>query len=160
MSGRTRFAAVVMGAALVLGGMAGPASANHDRTPETNAQRCDTWYRGGHGGGAGTSHDHSAPNDEVSAGGITVHAHSGHYVVRGPGAYLEVVGGSYYSTGSPQPGLGAGNQGGYVQGEVDPGAPIPADADFHFNFFADGKHGECVSVANNKAGNEGDDPYH
>jgi len=138
------------------------AGAHEDPNPDGNnnsATRCDTWYRETHESGSGSNkhsedHTNEFDNGEV-APGVYVHNHTGHYVVRGDGFYIEVVGGGGYSRD--------GNQGGYVQGEVDPveGAP---DADFHFDSFAgarspttDDAH-VCLSVADTKVGDEGEQP--
>jgi hypothetical protein len=155
--------------AVALSGAA--ASAHDDSSPDGAAQRCDTWYRAGHQKGTPAhSEDHSAPDYDygdvgyipqnqagVPAGtetGVYVHSHTGHYVVRHDAFYVEVVGGGGYNRG--------GNQGGYVQSEVDPGSGAP-DADAHADVFAGtagAMHAEdaCVSVADNKVGNQGTQP--
>jgi hypothetical protein len=147
----SRLTVLALGAGLAIG-FAGPASANNtfdDGTGENNAQRCDTWYRDGHGTGNG--YNHTSGNDQ-DAGPVTLHNHYGHYVLRSDTFAIEAVGGGYYADpAQPNDSL---EQGGYVQGEVDPslGGPVPADGDFHVNFFANGKAGACVAPANTKVG--------
>ena len=150
------------------------AGAHGDHNPDGNNnsdRRCDTYYRTTHESGstANTKHseDHEEPefddapvlpgtpppNEVLGLAGMYLHRHTGHYVVRGDAFYVEVVGGGGYSRN--------GAQGGYVQGEVDAAEGAP-DADFHTNTFADpdGTHYEaaCVSVADNKVGDEGEQP--
>lgn len=154
--------APIVGVVIVValaGSFAGAHEDYNDDGPNDSETRCDTWYRTDHEAGdpgEETSHEHE---DEFDNGevvpGVYVHNHTGHYGVRGDGFYVEVVGGGGYSNGE-------GNQGGYVQGEVDlmEGAP---DADFHTSTFSgtDGSMHEenlCLSVADNKIGDEGEQP--
>lgn len=124
---------------------AGAAPNQHkDDTAETNAQRCDTWARDvdDHGlndhdaDNDGASYDHTDGSDIEDVPGVEVHSHSGHHVARHESGYVEVVGGQSYHGPYPH-----GNQGGYVQGEVDPADAdndpdeSGPDADFHANFF-------------------------
>lgn len=141
-------AAVAIGTMAVLTAVALPANAHKDPTKDAKGADCDTWGRKGHEPKKKkpkpSSHHHegSADTDLVIA---KFHNHGGHYVLRRDEGYVEIVGGQGYSEG--------GNQGGYVQGEVDPGgAP---DVDFHFASFAGqtapyGAGRACVSVADNK----------
>ncbi len=117
----------------------------------------------------GHSEDHVDSNDEGDVGrrlqkegvpvgadsGVYVHSHTGHYVVRHDAFYVEVIGGGGYNRG--------GNQGGVVQGEVDPGSGAP-DADFNVGTFA-GTNGDmhsehvCVAAAGqDQIGSEGEQP--
>lgn len=118
--------------------------------------RCDTYYRDGHYGSSSTpkgsrhSEDHSSEFDD-EAGPVTVHNHTGHYVVRSDAFYVEVVGGGGYNRDD--------NQGGFVQGEVDPVAGGP-DVDFHSGAYAGtsgDRHSEnaCISAADQKIGESG-----
>lgn len=105
-------AAALAGIALVAAAPA--AMADHNKY---NPNACDTSdHRGGHDAPAG-------PADVVVplANGYEVWAPGGHYVVRGPDGYVEVVGGQGFNVN--------GNQGGYVQGGA-------AGATFHANVFA------------------------
>lgn len=118
---KLRTAAGVGVALLLLGAPA--ALAHQDDTPDNKDTRCDkSTARGGHDGEA-------QPGDLLIKlpNGYEIWAPGGHYVVRGPEAYVEVVGGQSYNRN--------GNQGGYVQGEVDRTGPGP-DVDFHVNVFA------------------------
>jgi hypothetical protein len=142
-----RLVALFAVAAIALSG--GGAFAHKDKNPETNAQRCDRWYRDGtgtddtpyddnHNGqtwddGPATSANDPANTQIVNEGG--------HYVVRNDHGYVEVVGGQDYRRplGNPE-----GARGGYVQGEIDPVNPtspntalVPGgDADFHVSTFS------------------------
>lgn len=175
-----RMLSMAVVAAIGLSGVA--ASAHDDPSPDgnrgagasdNNVKRCDTYYRSGHESGSGDnkhSEDHTAPdydygdvgripeNNGVPAGadtGVYVHSHTGHYVVRHDAAYVEVIGGGGYNRG--------GNQGGVVQGEVDPGSGAP-DADFNVGTFA-GTNGDmhdehaCIAAAGqDQVGDEGEQP--
>lgn len=165
----------------IVGMMTASAGAHDDPSNDGNnnsPKRCDTWYREAHARDAqgdadkipkddptgsdnprfdpntGHSEDHEHGFDQGETGPLYVHNHTGHYVVRSDAFYIEVVGGGGYSRD--------GNNGGYVQGEVDPGSGAP-DADFHGNFFG-GTNGDmhsegaCVSVADNKVGDQGEQP--
>ena len=155
----------------IVGLVGASAGAHGDHSADGNndsGKRCDTWYREGHAKDAanrkdnnanfdestGHSEDHENEFDQGETGPVYVHNHTGHYVVRHDAFYVEVVGGGGYSRD--------GNNGGYVQGEVDPGSGAP-DADFHGNFFG-GTNGDmhseggCVSVADTKVGDEGEQP--
>lgn len=141
------------------------AGAHADHSADAKEDRCDTWYREGHETGTGNNksshhHEDEFDNGEVVPGsGVYVHNHTGHYVIRGEGFYVEVIGGGGFNRN--------GNQGGAFQGEVDPGNGAP-DVDFHGNTFAganspDGlpAHAEgtgCISVMDNKIGDEGELP--
>lgn len=127
----TRKMALAAVAAIMALAVAQGASAHRDPTPDQN--RCDTWSRPGHTTGPGTSHDHTNPSSDQNLGAAYVHNHGGHYVVRGDTFYVEVVGGQGYHGPSPTGQMNPG-QGGYVQGEIDPGSGAP-DADFHANAF-------------------------
>jgi hypothetical protein len=128
--------AAAAGAALLVG--APVALAHNDSTADSGA--CDTSnVRGGHHGTPGSA-DVLVP----LGGGYEVWAPGGHYVARGPGGYVEVIGGQGYAPW--------GDQGGFVQGEVDPGAGV--DADFHAGTYA-GQNNvaegfACVNVANQR----------
>lgn len=138
-------------AALIL--FASPAALAHDdQAPDDPANACDTWSRPGHGD---PSHEHTSTND-TDAGGpeaIWVHNHGGHYVLRGRHGYVEVIGGQGYNRG--------GDQGGAVQGEIDPGVG-GVDGDLHVHLFAGTNNppeaGICVSVADRKIGDQGSQP--
>lgn len=121
-------------------------------------RRCDTWYREGHETGTGQnkhSEDHTEPEfDQGEVGPLYIHNHTGHYVIRSEAFYIEVVGGDGYARD--------GNNGGYVQFEVDAAEGAP-DVDGHADFFGGtngGMHAEnvCLSVADNKVGDEGEQP--
>lgn len=96
-------------------------------------KRCDNWYRDGHEAPAGSRDDHHhTSTSDVKPGdpaNTSVHGQSGHYVVRNNYGYVEVVGGQSYKGPNPQ-GKSFPGQGGFVQGEVDPGSGAP-DADFN-----------------------------
>lgn len=145
MSSR-RLMAMIAVAAIAFSG--GSAFAHRDKNTESNAQRCDTWYRDGtapddtpyddnHNGatwdnGPATSVGDPAQTQVVNEGG--------HYVVRNDHGYVEVVGGQDYRRPLGDPN---GARGGYVQGEIDPVNPtnpnqalVPGgDADFHASTF-------------------------
>ncbi|HVL32375.1 MAG TPA: hypothetical protein VM600_02215 [Actinomycetota bacterium] len=131
MPTRVFLALILTLAALV----AAPAAAHDDQSPD--AQRCDTWYRQGHTATPTSKDDHHhASSSDIALNdpaGTVIHAHSGHYVLRNRYGYVTVVGGGSYRgpgpDGSPFPG-----QGGFVQGEVDPGSGLP-DADFNVAAF-------------------------
>lgn len=140
---------------------AGSAVAHDDPNGDGNRYseyRCDTYYRDTHESGATRATRHSEDDtsefdagDPTGTGAAYVHNEPGHYVVRGNGYYVEVVGGGGYNRD--------GNQGGWVQGEVDPVSGLP-DADFHVGSYAGtsgGNHSEnaCVSALNAKVGESG-----
>jgi hypothetical protein len=117
----------------LLAGLASPSAfAHEDYNADGNrysTTRCDTYYRDGHYTGSTKanrqSEEHESEFDEgdvTGTGAVYVHNHTGHYVVRGDAFYVEVIGGG----GNNRDGM----QGGYAQGEVDPGEGMP-DADFH-----------------------------
>lgn len=151
-----------LAALAVLSTLAMPSAfAHEDHNADGNrysTTRCDTYYRDGHytgsSKGARHSEDHASEFDEgdvTGTGAAYVHNHGGHYIVRGDGFYVEVIGGGGYNRD--------GLQGGFVQGEVDPvdGAP---DVDFHGGAYAGTTgtlHSEnaCVSAADNKVGESG-----
>lgn len=131
------------GAALLLVGSAPLALAHDDPSADPGSganKRCDSSnVRGGHEGTA-------KPTDVVVplAGGYEIWAPGGHYVLRGPDAYVEVVGGQGYAPW--------GDQGGFVQGEVDNGGPV--DVDFHAGTYAGQENVAeafaCVNVADTR----------
>lgn len=121
--------------ALALG--AAPFALAHDDESK-DTQRCDTWSRPTHTPDEETpdSHHHTSGSDVVPPGepaGTRGHGHSGHYYVRNDYGYVEVVGGQAYRGPDPD-GNDFPGQGGYVQGEVDPGSGAP-DGDFNLAFF-------------------------
>ena len=133
MKHRILAAAAVTAIALSAGG----AFAHEDHNADP--QRCDRWWRSGHGTGQNNgnypSHEHGSSSD-VAAGdpaNSTFHGQSGHYVVRNDYGYVEVVGGQSYRGPDPQ-GNSFPGQGGYVQGEIDPAEGAP-DVDFFAAFF-------------------------
>lgn len=120
-----------------------PASA-HDPTPDVAP--CDTTIRPGYQHGW----DSTGPNDVDARPAAYVRNGTGQYIVRNEYFYVETVGGGGYTyPGAPDNGpLGmGGNQGGYIQFEVDPGPPIPVDADGHVGFYATGHWELCFNVA-------------
>lgn len=143
--------------------LAGPSAFAHedynDDGDRYSARRCDTYYRDGHHGSSSTPRGARHSEDDTSefdngdptgTGAVYVHNETGHYVVRGDGFYVEVIGGSYTRDGLA---------GGFVQGEVDPVEGGP-DADFHVGSYAGATepiHSEnaCVSAADNKVGESG-----
>lgn len=146
---------LVLTAALALGAQGG-ALAHHD-DDSSDGSRCDSWYRAGHEAESEPTtkdtHDHAG--NQTNVGPAQIHNHGGHYVVRSDQGYVEIVGGQGYDNND-------GNQGGYVQGEVDPDGSGP-DADFHFSSFA-GENPDfaeahaCATVANIKVGDQGSPP--
>lgn len=146
-----RTAAVALGVGLIFGAVA----------PAAGAADCATWYREGHDPDHnGHSSDHSSPEADRDLGPVYFHNHSGHYVVRGNGFYVEIIGGGYYDGN----GVAYTNQGGAVQAGVTPNQllPVPVDGDINanVNLFASGKAGACVSALGNKIGEQGRDPQH
>lgn len=127
----TRKLALAALAAIMALTVAQGASAHRDPTPDLN--RCDTWSRPGHTTAPGTSHEDRDTSSDVNGGAVYLHQHGGHYALRGEAFYVEVVGGQGYRGPSPSGQMNPG-QGGYVQGEVDPGMGVP-DADFHTAVF-------------------------
>lgn len=122
-----------------------PAQAHKEHAGKETS-RCDSWYRSGHFTDANAdgkpdepyngSHHHTSGsdiNDLRPVANTEIHGQSGHYVVRNDYGYLEVVGGQSYKGPNPQGKFFPG-QGGYVQGEIDPGSSAP-DADFNAAFF-------------------------
>ena len=157
------------------------ASAGAMAHPDPNAdpQRCDRWWRPGHGTGTGNnnypSHEHQSSSDVVvgDPAGTRIHGQSGHYVVRNQYGYVEVVGGQSYRGPDPQ-GNSFPGQGGYVQGEVDvaEGAPdvdffaatfgpddgqIPPDDPVQWAVF-DGYTKGCVNVAGQQVEQQSREP--
>lgn len=125
-----RIALAAVAAAIALSGAQG-AIAHRDPSPDPG-NRCDTWWRNGHG--TGSSHEHTGSADISAPGVATFHNHGGHYVLRNDYGYVEVVGGQGYRGPSPTGQMNPG-QGGFVQGEIDAGSGTP-DVDFHTNTFA------------------------
>lgn len=137
----------------------------HGDGTNDSLKRCDTYYRPGHAdtkypNGSSIpenqrrSDHHTDEFDTGQVGPLYIHSHTGHYGVRHNDFYIEVVGGSGFNRD--------GNQGGWVQGEVDR-SEVPADVDFHANAFAGTEgamHSEaaCLSVADNRVGNPGTRP--
>lgn len=130
--------------AAVLGAV--PTAYAHKEHAGKEIGRCDSWYRSGHftdGNNDGKpdenyngSHHHTSGsdiNDLRPVANTEIHGQSGHYVVRNDYGYVEVVGGQSYKGPNPSGKFFPG-QGGYVQGEVDPGNGAP-DADFGAFFF-------------------------
>lgn len=145
-----------------------PAGAHTDPRDDGNndsTRRCDTYYRPDHSpdkkpngqnipDNQRRSDHHTSEFDQGQTGPVYIHNHQGHYVVRHDDFYIEVVGGGGYNRD--------GNQGGWVQGEVDR-SEVPVDVDFHVNAFAGtqgGMHSEaaCVSVADQRYGDPGQRP--
>lgn len=137
MKGIRLLVAAGLAAALVAGSAPAHQDPNSDPDTGTN-RRCDTWYRPNHGTGdaednAGydenTGQDNPGSHHDTAGSDIgPVHSQQGHHLVRDQAGYVEVVGGQGYDGPDNQ------GQGGYVQGELDPGSGAP-DVDFHFNFF-------------------------
>lgn len=155
---RRFLAAVAVFAIAALPSFAGAHEDYNADGDNNSATRCDTWYRDDHQTGPVQnqhSEDHSDPEfDQGEVGPLYIHSHTGHYVVRHDAFYVEIVGGGGYSRD--------GNNGGYVQTEVDAAEGAP-DVDGHFDLFAGGNggmHAEnvCLSVADNKVGDEGEQP--
>lgn len=148
-------------AAFAIAALPGFAGAHDDPNPDggnNSPTRCDTWYRTDHESGPANnkhSEDHTSEFDQGQTGPVYIHNHTGHYVVRGEGFYIEVVGGGGYANED-------GNQGGWVQAEFDVAEGVP-DVDLHAATYA-GTNGPmheekaCISVANTKIGDQGDQP--
>lgn len=159
---------IILGTLLPAALLTTPALAHTDPRNDgfnDSTRRCDTYYRPGHApttGPNGTaipenqrrSDHHTSEFDQGQIGPAYIHNHPGHYVARGDDFYIEVVGGGGYNRD--------GNQGGWVQGEVDR-SEIPADVDFHANAFAGTAgpmHSEaaCLSVSDTRVGDPGSRP--
>lgn len=147
----------MIGAAFLIVAMAAMGSASAHDDSSSDSSRCDTRTRYGHNNAGNTdqpgTHEHDSSSDVPLAGGYEVHQQSGHYVVRGPAGYVEVIGGGSYRG---DPASAPGNftfpgQGGLVQGEVDPGSGAP-DADFNVSFFGPNADAAPTAIAADPAG--------
>lgn len=139
---------VAIGTVTVATAISLPAQAHKDYHKDPTSSRCDTRYRKGHESKKKSkdSHEHKSSND-AHAGPLSFHNHGGHYVLRSDYFYVEVVGGQGYSNSK-------GNQGGFVQGEVDLGNGTP-DVDFYADSFAgqnspNANGTACASVGDTK----------